>query len=198
MNHYVNRTANKLTLLFLCLFSFSLVAQEEQIDLINLQLQNSNETYFYDGTINLKDNSTIEGRISLNNKRYGEYFTIVKTKDSCIFVPNTNVNSVVLYETNKNTTVETKFEALNDDDKLYRQIFHNDKKNVTIYDSSKKPYRNQLGYGVFVKENELLTYTHNFWSSGPKKDLINYLNKRDKTKYRRRDFKSLDALFEKI
>jgi hypothetical protein len=168
------------------------------INLVNLQLQNNDDVYFYEGKINLKDNNSIDGSISINNKRYGKYLTIVRTKDSCIFIPNTKINSVILYENNKNTTVETKFEALNNDNKLYRQVFHNDKKNITIYDSSKKPYRNRLGYGVYVKENGLTTYTYNFWSSGPKKDLINYLNKRDKTKYKRRDFKSIDDLFQKI
>ena len=201
MIHYISRTTNKFVILFFCLFSFSLVAQQAQLDMLNLvntQLQNANDISFYNGKVNLKDNNSIDGRVSINNKRFGEYFTIVRTKDSCVYIPNAKINSVVLNENHKGTTIETKFELLNDGDKLYRQIYHNNTKNVTVYDSSEKPFRNRLGYGVFVKEKDLLTYTYNFWSSGPKKDLINYINKRDKTKFKRRDFKSLQELFDKV
>ena len=51
---------------------------------------------------------------------------------------------------------------------------------------------------VFIKENNILTDTFNFWSSGEKKDIINYINERDETKYKRGDFKSLDELFSKL
>ena len=201
MINYFYKTRLKIVVLIFSVFSFSATAQDvglEMLNIVNMQLQNADELHFFKGKIELKNNTTITGNIGINAKRYGKYYTVVRTKDSCNYILNEEINAVYLYETQKGVATETKFEALEEGNKLYRRIFHNEKRNVTVYDTSVVPFRNRLAYGVFVKDKGVLTYTHNFWTSGPKKDLINYINKRDKTKYKRRDFKTLQDLFAKV
>ncbi|WP_298511719.1 hypothetical protein [uncultured Kordia sp.] len=201
MINYLYPVIKKATLFIFCLFSFSLTAQDAGLEILAVttqQLQNNDEMYFYNGRIHLKDNTVLEGRVSINDRRYGEHFTVVRMKDSCKYIPNTKINAVIMYEEKDDVIIETKFEALDHGDKLYREIFYNEKKNITVYDSFERPFKNHLGYGVFVKENGVITNTYDFWTSGPKKDLINYINKRDKTKYKRRDFKTLQDLFDKL
>ena len=60
-----------------------------------------------------------------------------------------------------------------------------------IYDESSKPTTNLVGE-IFVKEELNLKSLYNFWSSGPKQDLINYINERDNKSFRKKDFKNID------
>lgn len=186
---------------FSMIISLSLNAQKNDDDLVNLQTvlfltQNNPKTYFFDGKINLNNNDSLIGQISVNHKKNGEYSTIFRHNDSCTFVPNKTIKAVTLFEQDRKS--ETKFRFINDSNKLYREIFYNEKKNISVYDTSDKPFNDKLIAEVFVKENDTIINTFDFWTSGPKKDLINYLRKRDGIKYKRRDFDSLQDLFETL
>lgn len=149
---------------------------------------------FYKGVIHKKDGSVLNGKISLNYNENTENSTIIKQNDDWEYILNADIDYVVLYN---NEQSETLFYAIRDKDILYREIFKKDDKTV-VYDSSNKPFEHTLIAPVFVKENEVLVNTFDFWTSGPKKDLVNYINERDGKKYKNRDFKSLEDLFEKL
>ena len=61
-----------------------------------------------------------------------------------------------------------------------------------------KPFDGKTMSNIYVLENDKLVYIFNFWHSGPKADLLNYFEDRDKKKYKRRDFKNLEKLFAQL
>ncbi|MBV7270462.1 hypothetical protein [Winogradskyella luteola] len=171
-------------------------AQELDINLVNLNtvIENSNDYSFYNGEIHLKTNETLKGRISLNHINDDQYAVLLKTDKGHIYVSNKDVNSVILFDENKGKILETKFVSFDGHDKLFRELYIKDDE-TAIYDSMEKPFDNKIMSGVYVLEDDELKYIYNFWSSGPKKDIINYINERDDSNYKRRDFKSLNDLF---
>ena len=58
-------------------------------------LQND-QTNFYYGNNSLKTNEIIEGDISLNAYQNGEYHAILRTDDGCLYIPNTEIEDIVL------------------------------------------------------------------------------------------------------
>lgn len=172
--------------------------QVHEVDLLGLQsIQFStinDEIYFYDGLINLKNNEILEGSISLNHIKDGKYSVILRTKDSCTYISNEDIEDVVLLEKNKHNVSQTRFVLLENHQKLLRELYFKDSENA-IYDAMEKPFDGSVMNDVYVKENGSLIRLFDFWTSGPKKALINYINKRDNKKYKRRDFKSLEQLF---
>ncbi|WP_418509349.1 hypothetical protein [Corallibacter sp.] len=192
--------------LFFSLFlivAFSAHAQKghtETLNLINLQLagvfeSGSDDIAFFKGEIHLKNGDVLTGDISLNNLCEHGYSAILSQNNNQRIISNKDIKNAVLYTDDNHA--KTVFTVINDDDILYREVFNNHD-NVVVYDSSVYPYENKLAETVFVKENNTLTNTFDFWTSGPKKDLINYINNRDGVNYKRRDFKSLDAVFAKL
>jgi len=184
------------TLLFI-LSASNIKAQQHEVDLLGLQtIQfNSDDNFaFFDGEIHLKNNETLKGRISLNHLHNNIYSTSIRTKDGCSYIPNTTIDNVVLYKNERYKQVETRFIPIEGYSKLFREVFKKDNK-TAIYDLLEKPFDGKILSGVYVKENDTMEYVYNFWSSGPKKDLINYINKRDNKAYKRRDFKTLESLF---
>ncbi len=184
-------------LLFL-IFSVNLNAQKND-DIVNfLTIYNNylynNDNYnpFFEGAINFKNGKSVKGKISLNYLENDKYSAILKQDDNWKIIPNSEIENVVLHD---NDNSETKFSAINDDGILYRQVYKKNNENF-IYDSSNKPLENNLIAPVWIKKKDSLINTFDFWTWGPKKDLINYLSKRDGKEYKSRDFKSLKELYE--
>ena len=176
--------------------------QQHEVDLLGLETVllssiNNNDIHYYDGQVNLKNNQTVKGLISINQRRYKSYVTILKTEKDCIYIPNNSIDNVVLYEDNSRDYKQTSFVSIKGHDKLLREVYKKDDKTI-VYDMLKKPFDGKTMNDIYIKENDKLVSIFNFWSSGSKKDLINYINKRDDKTYRRRDFKSLKDLFAKL
>jgi hypothetical protein len=197
---------------FICLFSIVTCicySQNKSLELINsLSLLSNNldsDTCDYvnlnkpsfDGQIVLKDSTILIGELILNQTYKNKLITILNTDNDPKLIDNNTIKEVILLNSNNSKEPTTKFFKINDDNKLYRLVYTN-KNQLYVYDSSNKPFDNSLEGRVFIEENNILTDTWNFWSPGAKKDIINYLNKRDGTNYKRREFKSLDALFSKL
>ena len=161
----------------------------------DLFFNNSNTTYFHEGTVTLSNATTIKGRFSLNHYKDDTYTVIHNDEDGeRHYISTDSIQSVVLFRKEKNDiTDKTLFVKVKGDSKLYRIISKNTDQ-VILFDSATKPFSGLLIGDVFVKENDSIINTYNFWSSGPKQDVINYINKRDNTKYRRRDFKTINDL----
>ncbi|WP_298903895.1 hypothetical protein [uncultured Psychroserpens sp.] len=189
-------------LLCITLSFTNLQAQQHEVELLGLEtIQfstiNNDDVYYYTGQIRLKDQQTFNGLISINHKRYKDYTTILKTKDKCVYIPNENIDTVILYKDDNRDYTETTFVSIKGHDKLFREIYKKDNSTI-VYDLLKKPFDGKIMNDIYIKENGKLVSIFNFWSSGPKKDLINYINKRDTKTYKRRDFKSLKDLFAKL
>lgn len=180
-------------------FNTKALAQDENLDLFNQQLFfYSNLDYdFYDGEITMKNNEIINGILSLNHIDNEQYAVILSTDDGCIYIPNEDVSSVTLFEIDKGKTTATKFVAIEGYDKLFRELYIKNE-NYAIYDLLEVPYDSKIINDVYIKENNTLVSIDNFWTSGPKKDLINYINERDNTDFKRKDFKSLNTLYAKL
>ena len=174
-------------------------AQDVDLALVNLQiaLDNQNNVDFYDGQVQLKNNETYQGRISLNHFNGDQYAVLLRTNDGCTHISNEEINSVTLFGNDRYKTTETQFVSLEGHDKLFRILYKKDD-GIAVYDSIEKPFDNSIMNDVYILEDNELVSIFNFWSSGPKKDIINYLNERDNSNYKRRDFKSLDDLFAKL
>lgn len=181
----------RLLLLIFAIFPFSVNAQNTEIDVFTTVFMNDDDDPFFEGNIELKNGDVLYGKVSINKSIYGNYMAIYNSDSETRYIPNHTIAQVFL----KNKRGEaTKFIAINDDGKLYRSVFSNTS-NTTIYDTSKKPFDNRLVGEVIIESNGVYESIFNFWSSGPKQDLINYLKKRDGIAYKRRDFKSIQQLF---
>ncbi|EPR74377.1 hypothetical protein ADIWIN_0478 [Winogradskyella psychrotolerans RS-3] len=180
-------------------FNTKALAQDENLDLFNQQLffYSNLDHDFYDGEITMKNNETINGFVSLNHIDNQHYAVILSTDDGCIYIPNEDVSSVTLFNAHKGETTATKFVAIEGYDKLFRELYIKDEDSA-IYDLIEAPYDSKIINDVYIKENNTLVSIDDFWTSGPKKDLINYINKRDNTDFKRKDFKSLNTLFAKL
>ena len=182
------------------LVSFSVKAQSDDVFLLNqilVQTEINDKNYFYFGNINLTNNEVLTGNISLNNYRNGQYTAILKTEDSCQYIPNTEIETVELFNNDDNFNQSTRFITLQNKQKLYRELHVKDSKNA-IYDSMEKPFDGKVMSGIYVLENNSLHSIYNFWHSGPKADLLNYFEDRDHKKYKRRDYKNLERLFAQL
>ena len=151
--------------------------------------------YFFEGEVKLNSNETIHGLISLNQKQNGEYTTAVKNGKSTQYFSNATLQCVVLFSKNKTISGTTKFEKLPHSEKFYRILKEG---NTTIYDTSLKPFDGNLVGEIYVKEENTIRSIFNFWSSGPKQDLIDFLNKRDSKNFKRKDFKSTNVLLDYV
>ncbi|WP_458626252.1 hypothetical protein [Winogradskyella sp. PC D3.3] len=180
-------------------FNTKALAQDENLNLLNQQLFfYSNLDYdFFDGEITMKTNETISGRVSLNHIDNQQYAVILQTADGCTYIPNEDISSVTLFDIDKGEIVATKFVALKGYDKLFRELYIKDA-DTAIYDLLETPYDSKIIDNLYIKENNTLVRIDDFWTSGPKKDLINYINNRDFTNYKRKDFKSINDLFAKL
>lgn len=186
----------------LCVVLFATsYAQNEDLDLLNQQLffmSINDDIYFYDGQINLNNNDVIYGRMSVNHKRDSKQSVILITQDCWEYIPNDEIHSVVLFGLNNTDDhSETKFVSIENQEKLFRELYVKDSENA-IYDLLAKPFDESVMSDIYVMEDNTLIRTYNFWHSGPKADLINYFKDRDNKNYKRRDFKSLDMLFAKL
>lgn len=148
-------------------------------------------TPFFEGKIILKDSTILMGKISANQLYRNKLITILNVDDDYQAIDNKTIKEVVLISPEHK---ETKFFNLNNDERLYRLVYQKHTI-LSVYDASNKLQDNSLIGRILVKENNILTDTWNFWSSGSKKDLINYRNDRDNTNFKRRDCKSLDEIF---
>lgn len=205
----ISKKLHSLLILFLLVIS-SPNLKAQNLELINTSLQllnsvNSNcncdcihtldiNHPFFEGKITLKDSTVLVGKISVNQYYQNRLITIFNNNDQYEPIDNEIIKDVNLRHDENQITKETKFQNISEDNRLYRLVHQKDS-NISVYDSSDIPQENSLVGKVYVKENNSITDTWNFWTSGPKKDLINYLNDRDGTNYKRRDFKALDDLF---
>ncbi|NRR92587.1 hypothetical protein HSX10_13520 [Winogradskyella undariae] len=208
----ISKKIHSFLLIFLLIvYSHNIKAQNLELINASLQLLNSinnssncecSQTLnidrpLYDGKIILKDSTILTGRISVNHHFDNKMITVLNENYAYKLIDNEMIKEVEIINHENEITVETKFINLNKDEKLYRLVYQKNSK-ISIYDSSDSPQNNSLVGKVFVKENNIITDTWNFWTSGPKKDLINYLNDREGTNYKIRDFKSLNDLFVKL
>lgn len=202
------------TVLFLfifAIFSFNLKAQDLDLINTNILLINSLDNScdcdcsntldiskpFYNGNIILNDDTVLNGQVSINHLFNNNRITIYYNDNTYEPIDNDLIKEVNISHQKNEIISETTFFNLNNDGKLYRLVYQKDSE-ISVYDSSTNPEENSLIGRVYVKENDTIIDTWNFWSSGSKKDLINYLNDRDGTNYKRRDFKSLDDLFSML
>lgn len=187
------------SLLLIILFLFANPVQSQEFDIIQQQLVLANFdndiTYYYDGEIHLKNSEIYQGRISLNQYNNDQYAAILRADDGCLFIPNIEIETVILYHHDSNTS--TRFVPLKNKEKLYRELYVKDSKNA-IFDTMEKPFDGKIMNDVYVLEDNSLVSTYNFWHSGAKADLINYFQDRDQKKYKRRDFKNLETLFAQL
>lgn len=175
-------------------------AQNEDLYLLNQQLflmSINDDVYFFDGQINLKNNEVINGLVSINHIKDDKQSVILRANDCWDYIPNEEINSVILFSIENNDYIETKFVSIENQEKLFRELYVKDSENA-IYDLHEKPFDDRVIVDIYVLEDNKLIRTYNFWHSGPKADLINYFKDRDNKDYRRRDFKSLDDLFAKL
>lgn len=147
------------------------------------------EEEYYHGKIILKTQDTLAGRIALNYRAKENFYALFDDGTKEIRIPNENIAKIVF--TSKNN-VFTEFESLDKSKLLYR-VLHSGK--VKVYDSSSRPQSGNLVGGVFVKDKDQVHGLFNFWSSGPKQDLINYINERDGANFKRSDFKTPEEIF---
>lgn len=147
---------------------------------------------FYEGKVTMNDNTEINGLVSINHRRNKKFVTIVKSDGRTTYIPNHEIVAVTMISKINNTTLENTFEKIEMNGKLYRIVGIGKRK---IYDESTKPSTNLVGE-LFVKEQLNTHSLYNFWSSGPKQDLINYINKRDNKLFTKKDFKTKEELIE--
>lgn len=200
-------------LFFLLLVISTLSSKAQNFELINASLQLLNSANnscscdcianlntnvpFYEGKITLKDRTVLTGEISVNQQFQNTLITLFKSDDQYEAIANATIKDVSIFNSDTILTDVTKFVNINDDDRLYRLVYDNADE-TRVYDSSSKLTDTDLVGRIFIIKHNTLIDTWNFWSSGPKKDLINYLNDRDDTTYKRRDFESLTDLFAKL
>jgi len=181
-----------LSILFFTQLSFSQIIN----DGIGAIIFFSEEDIFYDGQLILSNNDTISGSISLNHFKKDGYVTKFEDDKGLRPIFNKDISQVILTHTDKNgNTTQTLFLKLDDSLKFYRVLKEG---SVTVFDSSVRPYNGNLVASVLIKSDEEIIDTFNFWTSGPKQDLINYLNEREGTSYKRRDFKSVDEIISLV
>lgn len=181
-----------LSILFFTQLSFSQIINDE----IGAIIFFSEEDIFYDGQLILSNNDTISGSISLNHFKKDGYVTKFEDDKGLRPIFNKDISQVILTHTDKNgNTTQTLFLKLDDSLKFYRVLKEG---SVTVFDSSVRPYNGNLVASVLIKSDEEIIDTFNFWTSGPKQDLINYLNEREGTSYKRRDFKSVDEIISLV
>lgn len=181
-----------LSILFFTQLSFSQIINDE----IGAIIFFSEEDIFYDGQLILSNNDTISGSISLNHFKKDGYVTKFEDDKGLRPIFNKDISQVILTHTDKNgNTTQTLFLKLDDSLKFYRVLKEGF---VTVFDSSVRPYNGNLVASVLIKSDEEIIDTFNFWSSGPKQDLINYLNEREGTSYKRRGFKSVDEIISLV
>jgi hypothetical protein len=150
------------------------------------------EEDYYKGKIMLKSNDTVIGAISLNYRVNDNFVALLDDGSQEIKIPNEDIIKIVLEDKDNSLT---EFESI-ENSKLFYRILHSG--NVKIYDSSSKPRNGSLVSGVFVVENNKTHNLFDFWSSGPKQDLITYINKKNNQNFKKRDFKNVDEIFAYI
>lgn len=150
----------------------------------------------YLGEMRLKNGDLIEGYLSLNNPVGDNYVVINFTENDSKIYPVDTIDEVKLYKTD-NTTADTVFKTIQNEKALLREVYNNNN-DVAIYDTAISPFNNELSGSVYIKENDDLINTWFFWTSGPKHDLLRYIRNKDGIRYKRKDFKSLDDLFQKV
>ena len=156
---------------------------------------NAHPNDFYKGEMTLTDGTILIGYFSLNNSSTDNYVVLHDDGETYHYYCKDEINDVMLY--NPNSDSNTVFEFIKDDGKLYRKVYDNNK-NVIVYDTANYPFDNTLVDQVIIDVDNQLIETWNFWTSGPKHDLIKYLRDRDNIRYKRNQFKSLDDIFEKL
>ena len=150
---------------------------------------------FYKGEMTLNNGSILIGYFSLNNSSTDNYVVLHDDGETYHYYCKDEIKDVMLY--NPNSDNNTIFEFIKDDGKLYRKVYDNNK-DVIVYDTANYPFDNTLVDQVILDVDNQLIETWNFWTSGPKHDLIKYLRDRDNIRYKRSQFKSLDDIFEKL
>ena len=176
--------------------SNSSVIALETLNLITfLSTLNDYPNDFYQGEMTLNDGSIIIGYFSLNNSIADNYIVLHDDGETYNYYCKDEINDVMLY--NPNSDANTMFNFIKDDGKLYRKVFDNNI-DVIVYDTANYPFDNKLVNEVIIDVNNQLIETWNFWTSGPKHDLIKYLRERDDVRYKRSDFKTLDDIFRRL
>lgn len=176
--------------------SNSSVIALETLNLITfLSTLNDYPNDFYQGEMTLNDGSIIIGYFSLNNSIADNYVVLHDDGETYNYYCKDEINDVMLY--NPNSDANTMFNFIKDDGKLYRKVFDNNI-DVIVYDTANYPFDNKLVNEVIIDVNNQLIETWNFWTSGPKHDLIKYLRERDDVRYKRSDFKTLDDIFRRL
>ena len=153
----------------------------------NFVIQQDEE--YYPGKIILKSQDTLVGMISLNYRLKENYVALFDDGIQEVKISNESIGKIILSSRNNDLT---EFESLDNSKLLYRILYSG---KVKVYDSSSRPQNGNLVSSVFIKENDLVYRLFNFWSSGPKQDLIDYINQRDGENFKRRDFKNSDEIF---
>lgn len=146
---------------------------------------------FNEGEIILNDKTTIKSLININFRKKEGLVTLTKIDNKISYIPNSEILLVTISSTNKDTVITDSFERINESGKLYRIVGTGKRK---IYDESTKPITGYLVGAIFVKDESKAQSLYNFWSSGPKQDLIDYINKRDHKVFTKKDFKNMDDL----
>ncbi|MFQ3239769.1 MAG: hypothetical protein ACI9NI_002082 [Olleya marilimosa] len=176
--------------------SNSSVIALETLNLITfLSTLNDYPNDFYQGEMTLNDGSIIIGYFSLNNSIADNYIVLHDDGETYNYYCKDEINDVMLY--NPNSDANTMFNFIKDDGKLYRKVFDNNI-DVIVYDTANYPFDNKLVNEVIIDVNNQLIETWNFWTSGPKHDLIKYLRERDDVRYKRSDFKTLNDIFRRL
>ncbi|WP_028281906.1 hypothetical protein [Olleya marilimosa] len=176
--------------------SNSSVIALETLNLITfLSTLNDYPNDFYQGEMTLNDGSIIIGYFSLNNSIADNYVVLHDDGETYNYYCKDEINDVMLY--NPNSDANTMFNFIKDDGKLYRKVFDNNI-DVIVYDTANYPFDNKLVNEVIIDVNNQLIETWNFWTSGPKHDLIKYLRERDDVRYKRSDFKTLNDIFRRL
>lgn len=180
---------SRIPLLFVLLLTFPTVSFSQIYNDENEQVI-PETTSFYHGQIVLNDMTVVKGLVNINYRQNERFVTRVKSEGKILYIPNNEILLVTISSKNNNGVLENSFEKIDVDGKLYRIVGNGKRK---IYDESSKPTTNLVGE-IFVKEGLSSKSLYNFWSSGPKQDLIDYVNKRDNKDFRKKDFNNVDEL----
>jgi hypothetical protein len=179
--------------------------QNREHEVVRLGLEsitpNSNYSktlHFFEGRIKLKDSTYFFGEICLNQLDKNQKYAAILRIDECAFyIPNATIKNIVLQQVLDKKNMKTKFISIDKEDKLFREVYKKDP-NTIVYDLKESPFDGKTLNDVHIMDNGNLLEIYKLTPSGPKKDIINYLNKRDNKTYNRGDFKTLKDVFASL
>jgi hypothetical protein len=152
------------------------------------------EIYFYPGEMILADGWLVTGEIAINIRDGNDLINIILTEDEEIVLEPDEIDIIKLYDERNGYT---QFEKL-PGRRLFSRLVFEKNESFKVYDSGYRPFTDNLRGRVFIETENEVKDLWSFWTGSSEKDLINYINDRDNQNYRRRDFETVQNIFDKL